>query len=108
MQTLRKRIQAQATDLRANLDTAIKEKLEQARTRLEGDTAWSVATRVLEKVRAVRESLQKATSQKASPAKSTAARSKTSKSTTRKPKTAARKTATKTRKTSIKAPRRAH
>jgi hypothetical protein len=72
MRSLRKKIQARASVARANLDAAIlglrnksleqlMEKLEQTRDRLEldGDTAWSLATKVLAKVRSVRESLQK-------------------------------------------------
>jgi hypothetical protein len=73
MRSIRKRIQAQASVARANLDAAIlglrntsldqvMERLEQTRNRLErdGDMAWSLATRVLAKVKAVRESIQKA------------------------------------------------
>lgn len=115
MRNLRKRIQAKGSEVRANLDAAIlglrnngldqlKEKLDQARTRLDTDTAWSVATRVLEKVRAVRESMQKA-----APATSTVtAKPKTRKPAARKPKISVARKAKARKATGAKAPRRAH
>ena len=70
MKTLKK-IRAQATNAKANLDAAIlglrnasleqlMSKLEETKTRLEheGDLAWNIASGVLAKVKAVRESLQ--------------------------------------------------
>lgn len=96
MGSIRKKIQAQASVARANIDAAILglrhtgldqlvERLEQTRTRLgrDGDMAWSLATRVLAKLRAVRESLQKAAVDEA--AKSTTKKAKSSQG--RQPKT---------------------
>ncbi|MGE0763043.1 MAG: hypothetical protein AB7N80_07175 [Bdellovibrionales bacterium] len=70
MKTLKKKIKAQATAAKANLDAAIlglrnasleqlMDKLEDTKARLEKDRdlAWNIATGVLAKVKAVRESM---------------------------------------------------
>ncbi len=71
MKTLRKRIKARANAAKANLDAAILElrhtsldqlmkKLEKTKSRLDGDMAWTLASGVLAKVKAVRNSLKSA------------------------------------------------
>jgi hypothetical protein len=119
MRNLRKRIQAKGSEVRANLDAAIlglrnngfeqlKEKLDQARTRLDTDTAWNVATRVLEKVRAVRESMAKAAPVTAKAA-SMSAKPKARKPMARKPKAATNgKGKARKARSGAKAPKRAH
>lgn len=97
MRGLKKKLQAKAFRAKENLDTAIlnlknarleqlMNKLDQAKSKIEyeGDIAWNIATRVLAKVKSVREQMSSKTS--AAPKRKSIAKSKTQTSKKAKPK----------------------